>query len=216
MYVPEAFAETDREVLLDFIRATGWGYLVCVRDGVPFATHLPFLLEGARGSEKLVAHMARANPHWHSFSDAEAAPEQLVVFPGPHAYVSPRWYATRKAVPTWNYATVHVYGVPRIVDDPEAVRAVQQRLVEAHEGGADAPWRMEDAGADYIGGMLRGIVSFEIPVARMEGKFKLSQNRTPEDRAGVIRALAESPDEGARSISRLMAAREPDPPDEGA
>lgn len=211
MYVPEAFAEPDRELLLAFIREAGWGYLVGVLDGAPFATHLPFLVDGATGSEKLVAHMARANPHWHSFAGTQGGSEQLVVFPGPHAYVSPRWYTSRTAVPTWNYATVHVYGVPRVVDDPAAVRAAQQRLVERHEAGASAPWQMEDADAGFIEGMLRGIVGFEIPIARMLGKFKLSQNRSPEDRAGVIGALAESPDEGARQVSRLMAIREADP-----
>jgi len=209
MYVPEIFAETDRVALLDFIRATGWGYLVGVIDGVPFASHLPFLLDGEPGNEKLVAHVARANPHWRSFGDG--AREQLVIFSGPHAYVSPRWYASVKAVPTWNYTAVHVYGVPRIVDDPAAVHAAQKRLVDFYESGAEAPWRMEDVEADYIAGMLRAIVCFEIPVGRMEGKFKLSQNRKPEDRAGVITALTQSPDEGGRKIAGLMASREAGP-----
>jgi len=210
MYVPEIYAENDRGVLCDFIRGAGWGYLVGAADGVPFATHLPFLLDGDDGAETLVAHMARANPHWKSFG-GEAAREQLVVFPGPHAYVSPRWYTTAKAVPTWNYAAVHIYGVPRIVDDPAAVYAAQKKLVDHHEAGADAPWRMEDIDAGFIEGMLRAIVSFEIPVSRMEGKFKLSQNRTAADRAGVIGALAESPDENGRKIAGLMASRELDP-----
>jgi len=208
MYVPDAFAETDRGTLCDFIRSTGWGYLVGVADGVPFVTHLPFLLEGDAGSERLVAHMARANPHWQGFTDGAGAREQLVVFSGPHAYVSPRWYTAAKAVPTWNYTAVHVYGVPRIVADPAAVYEAQKRLVDFYEAGADAPWRMEDVDAGYIEGMLRAIVSFEIPVARMEGKFKLSQNRTPEDRAGVIAALADGSDEGGKRVARLMASRE--------
>lgn len=206
MYVPEYFAEADRATLLDFIRATGWGYLVGGADGVPFATHLPFLLEGEPGAERLVAHMARANPHWQSFAGDER--EQLVIFSGPHCYVSPRWYTTAKAVPTWNYVAVHVYGVPRVVDDPAAVYAAQKRLVDFHEAGADAPWRMEDIDAGYIEGMLRAIVSFEMPIARMEGKFKLSQNRKAEDRAGVIAALSESTDDGGKKIARLMASRE--------
>jgi transcriptional regulator len=205
MYVPDKFAETDRATLLDLIRTIGWGYLVGVADGVPVATHLPFLIEGEPGAEKLVAHMARANPHWKSFA---ARGEQLVIFSGPHAYVSPRWYTTAKAVPTWNYVAVHVYGAPRVVDDPAAVRVAQKRLVDFHESGADAPWRMEDVDAGFIAGMLRAIVSFEVPIARMEGKYKLSQNRTPEDRAGVIAALSESSYEGSRGVARLMASRE--------
>jgi len=206
MYVPEVYAENDRATLLDLIRATGWGYLVGAADGVPFATHLPFLVEGEPGAERLVAHMARANPHWRSFADGGR--EQLVIFAGPHAYVSPRWYTTAKAVPTWNYVTAHVYGVPRVVDDPAAVHAAQKRLVDHYEAGAEAPWRMEDVDAGFIQGMLRAIVSFEVPIARMEGKYKLSQNRKPEDRAGVIAALGDSPDDGAQKIARLMEARE--------
>lgn len=208
MYVPDIYAETDRGVLLDFIRETGWGYIVGLSDGVPVATHLPFLVDGATGSEKLVAHMARANPHWKLFAEGDPAMEQLVVFPGPHSYVSPRWYTTARAVPTWNYATVHVYGVPRVVEDPEAVYAAQKKLVDRYEAGADDPWRMEDVDADFIAGMLRAIVSFEIPIARMEGKYKLSQNRTAEDRAGVIEALAGSAAEDGRKVAGLMASRE--------
>lgn len=208
MYVPEQFAETDRTAMLDFIRDTGWGYLVGIAEGVPVATHLPFLVEGAPGAEKLVAHMARANPHWRYFPEGGDAAESLVVFAGPHAYVSPRWYATKKAVPTWNYTAVHVYGAPRIVDDPAAVYAAQKRLVDFHESGAAEPWRMEDVDAGYIAGMLRAIVSFEIPIARLQGKAKLSQNRTPEDRARVAAALAESPREGGRDVARLMAERD--------
>jgi len=206
MYVPDYFAENDRATLLDLIRATGWGYMVGATDGAPFATHLPFVVEGEPGAERLVAHMARANPHWRSFADGGR--EQLVIFSGPHTYVSPRWYTTAKAVPTWNYVAVHVYGVPRVVDDPAAVHAAQKRLVDFYEAGAETPWRMEDVDPDYIAGMLRAIVSFEVPIARMEGKYKLSQNRKPEDRARVVEALANSPDDGAQRIARLMASRE--------
>jgi transcriptional regulator len=113
-----------------------------------------------------------------------------------------------KAVPTWNYTAVHVYGAARIVDDPAAVYASQKRLVDFYEAGADTPWRMEDVDADYIDGMLRAIVSFEISVDRLEGKFKLSQNRTAEDRTSVIEALSESPTEGGKKIAGLMACRE--------
>lgn len=208
MYVPEKFAETDRAVLLDFIRETGWGYLVGISDGAPVATHLPFLVDGVAGAEKLVAHMARANPHWKLFAQGDPAPEQLVVFPGPHTYISPRWYASAKAVPTWNYTAVHVYGTPQVFYDPDAVYAAQKKLVDRYEAGSENPWRMEDVDAGYIAGMLRAIVSFEIPIARMEGKFKLSQNREAVDRAGVIEALSQSPSEGGRKIAGLMASRE--------
>lgn len=207
MYIPAYFAETDRTVQIDFIRRHGWGYLVGVIDGAPFVTHLPFLVAGAPGAEVLAAHMARANPHWRSFADGA---EQLVVFPGPHAYVSPGWYETMPAVPTWNYATVHAYGTPRIVDDPDAVHAGQKRLVDAHEARLEAPWRMEDMDPGYIAGMLRAIVSFEIPVARIEAKFKLSQNRSATDRERVIHALETSAESGARGVAELMRRRAPE------
>ena len=120
MYMPPIFTESDREVALAAIRNPGWGYLVGVAEGVPTAAHLPFLFEGEPGAEKLVAHMARANPHWQTFADGN---EVLVVVPGPHTYVSPNWYAAKQAVPTWNYVAVHIYGVPRIVDDAQEAYA---------------------------------------------------------------------------------------------
>ena len=206
MYMPPKFTESDRGVALAAIKNPGWGYLVGVADGVPTAAHLPFLLQGAPGAEKLVAHMARANPHWQSFADGV---EQLVVFAGPHTYVSPRWYAAEPAVPTWNYVAVHVYGVPRVVDDAQEVYAAQKRLVDFHESGTDRPWRLEDMPEDFVAGMLGAIVNFEIPIARIEAKFKLSQNRTADDRKGVIAALGQGEREDSRRIAALMAAREP-------
>ena len=205
MYIPSYFAETDRSVQLEFIRSQGWGYLTGVVDGSPFVTHLPFLLDDSTGEPKLVAHMARANPHWKSFAEGK---EQLVVFPGPHAYVSPSWYETEQAVPTWNYAAVHVYGIPLVVDDRDAVWAGQKHLVDHYESRFDRPWRMEDMPDDYVTGMLRAIVSFEIPIARIEAKFKLSQNRTAEDRKGVIRALSAGGDANGHAVADLMRRRE--------
>jgi transcriptional regulator len=201
MYLPSYFEETDRETLYGVIRENNFGLLVTAADGAPFATHLPFLLEG----DRLVAHMARANPQWRSF---EQGTEALCVFQGPHAYVSPRWYAGARLVPTWNYVAVHVHGVPRIVSDAAAVHDQQARLVAAHEAGAAKPWTMDGLPESYVAGQLRAIVAFELPIDRVEGKFKLNQNRTAADRAGVIAALAESPYDGDRQMSALMAARE--------
>ena len=203
MYMPSHFAVSDRRTQLDFIRQTGWGYLTGIVGGEPFVTHLPFLLEGPDGNEKLVAHMARANPHWESFA---AGTPQLVVFPGPHAYVSPQWYQSKKAVPTWNYAAAHVYGRPRIIDDPEQIIGAQKRLVDHYESDFDQPWQMEDVDPDFIDGMLRAIVNFEIAVERIECKFKLSQNRPDADRERVQAALGDSPNSGARAVAALMAA----------
>ena len=200
MYLPSYFEESDRETLYGVIRANNFGLLITVVDGAPFVTHLPFLLEG----DRLVAHMARANPQWRSFGQGEA----LCVFQGPHAYVSPRWYAGTRLVPTWNYVAVHVYGAPRIVEDPSAVRDQQARLVAAHEAGAATPWTMDGLPESHLVGQLRAIVAFEMPIARIEGKFKLNQNRTAEDRAGVIDALGQSAHPGDQDMATLMAARE--------
>lgn len=200
MYVPEIFAVEDRETLYDVIRDNGFGLLVGQVDGGPFATHLPFLLDG----DVLVAHMARANPHWRAFADGG---EVLCVFQGPHAYVSPSWYTVENAVPTWNYAAVHVYGTPQIVEDPQEAYADQEKLVAYYETGFEEPWRLADRDRDFVDGMIRAIVNFRIPIDRIEGKFKLSQNRPDQDRENVIAALAESADAAVAACGALMASR---------
>ena len=189
MYMPDLFAVNDRQTQIDFIRTTGWGYLTGVIDDEPYVTHLPFLVDGGTGEERLVAHMARANPHWESFANGKP---QLVVFPGPHTYITPSWYNTDKAVPTWNYTTAHVYGTPVVIDDPHTVYAGQQDLVNHYEAQFDMPWRMEDVDTDFIDGMLHAIVSFEILIERIQCKFKLSQNRPAKDQQRVVDALAVS------------------------
>jgi len=198
MFIPDVFAETDEGVLFDLIEAHPFGVLVTTHDE-PFATHLPFVLDRER--RVLEAHMARANPHWRGFGAETPA---LVVFHGPHAYVSPTWYVSDgPAVPTWNYAAVHVTGTPRIVDDPAAVRAQQDRLVAQQEEN----WRIAGQPEKYVDAMLRGIVAFELPIDRLEGKFKLSQNRPVEDRAAVRAALAAADRAEDRATAALMAAR---------
>ena len=210
MYVPEQFAVTDRPKQIDFIRSTGWGLLTGVIDGAPFVTHLPFLVDGAAGSEKLIAHMARANPHWKSFKSGEP---QLVVFSGPHAYISPSWYNADKVVPTWNYATAHVYGNPVIIDDPGTLYARQQELVNHYEAQYDTPWQMEYVDAKFINGMLRGIVCFEMPIETIQCKYKISQNRPTEDQIRVVDALGSSKDANAKGIANLMQANLSEPAD---
>lgn len=200
MYVPDHFRVDDREALHGVIRDNSFGLLMSQVEGKPFATHLPFLLDG----DVLVAHMARANPHWRGFADGG---EVLCVFQGPHAYVSPSWYTVENTVPTWNYAAVHVYGRPEIVDDAAAAYADQERLVALYESGFDAPWRLADRDREFIDGMLRAIVNFRIPIDRIEGKFKLSQNRPEADRENVIAALGASDDPAAVACGALMAAR---------
>ncbi len=194
MYVPKHFAVEDRGALDAVIRANLFGLLVGELEGSPFATHLPFLLDG----DRLLSHFARVNPHWKSI---DGQTEMLAVFSGPHAYVSPRWYESEQAVPTWNYAAVHVYGAPRVIEDVGQVRELLDRLVVEYEGDA---WSLEGQEADFTDRMSRGIVAFEMPIERIEGKFKLSQNRPDGDRRRVI-AEFEKPGGGENAeLARLM------------
>ena len=156
-------------------------------DGAPFVTHLPFMVDGVEGEERLVAHMARANPHWRSLTKQTATRR----FPGPHCYISPSWYESEKAVPTWNYATAHVYGVPQVIDDPDDVYASQKALVDLHESRFEVPWQMEEVDADFIDGMLRAIVSFEFRSIVWNANSKWP-NRPLADRKRVVDALEQS------------------------
>ena len=198
MYVPRHFSVEQRDALDRVIREYPFGLLVGVVEGAPFATHLPFLLDG----DRLLAHVARGNPHWKAI---DGRTEMLAVFSGPHAYVSPRWYEPGPAVPTWNYVAVHVYGMPRIIADAASVRALLDRLVDDYEAGA---WTVDGQDADFIDRMMRGIVAFEMPVARIEGKFKLSQNRPAGDRRRVAAELLQAGAAANRHLGQLMAERE--------
>ncbi|MCP4329516.1 MAG: FMN-binding negative transcriptional regulator [Alphaproteobacteria bacterium] len=207
MYVPSRFAIDDPPFLSDLINGYSFGVLVTAIDGVPEATHLPFLFEANAGRQGvLVAHMARANPHWRAFREDR---ESLVVFQGPHGYVSPQWYAAGGYVPTWNYAAVHAYGVARVIEEPARVRAVLDRLVIAHEAGFDRPWRLADRDPEFLDRMQRAIVAFELPIARWQGKAKLSQDKTAADRRGVIEALGASGRDLDAALAALMSGHEP-------
>jgi transcriptional regulator len=184
MYRPAAFREDDPAVLREIIDAHPFATLVTVTGGAPFATPLPFVRDG----DALLGHVARANPQWRHFGAAEA----LVVFSGPHAYVSPRWYASADNVPTWNYVAVHVYGVPEIIPAGPVVRAMAARF--------DPEWRMDGAFAESL---LPAIVGIRIPMTRVEGKLKLSQNRDRPDAEGARAALAEG-DPEARAVAAWM------------
>ena len=186
MYIPERFREDDTTTLQAFIREHSFGVLVTRGEDAPFATHLPFLYDAGGGDYGMLqAHMARANPQWRSFASEQ---EALVIFQGPHAYVSPSWYDVALSVPTWNYAAVHAYGVPRIIEDSQLLYEQLKTLVETHEAGFERPWTFE-LPQDYIEKMMRGVVGFTLEITRLEGKFKMSQNRTPAEREKVIAAL---------------------------
>jgi transcriptional regulator len=204
MYIPQFNHISDPTLLHDLMERFSFATLVTVHDGAPFATHLPFLVYPDVGEQgTLVAHMARANVQWKDFARDD---EVLVIFQGSHAYISPSWYDAHPSVPTWNYAVVHAYGVPRIVTDETQVLATLHALVAKHEAPFAEPWSMDDLTHEYLHKMMRGIVAFEIPVARLEGKFKLSQNRSAEDRQHVIEALGGSPDSDSQGVRAMMQA----------
>jgi transcriptional regulator len=191
MYVPTHFAEPRLEVLHRHIAQSGLATLVTLgADGLT-ATHLPLLLTAEAGPlGTLYGHVARGNPQWR---DYDAKVQALAIFLGPDAYISPSWYATKaesgKVVPTWNYLTVHAYGPLQTVTDPDRLREHVARLTERQEAGRQNRWRLTDAPEAYVEGMLKGIVGIEVAISRIEGKWKMSQNRPEADRLGAIAGL---------------------------
>jgi transcriptional regulator len=195
MYVPKHFAESDEATLYELIDKHSFGTLITTVAGGPFASHVPFLVDRTR--RRLYCHLARANPQWQQIA---AAPAVLAIFSGPHAYISPTWYVDA-GVPTWNYAVVHAHGEARCIDDPAHTRRHVEALAAKFERGSAAPWV-----PDYDTRKLAGIVGIEIAVGRLEGKFKLGQNRSAADRMGVIANLEASGRDEDAALARLMAA----------
>jgi transcriptional regulator len=202
MYIPPLFREDDLKTLHDFMRAHSFATLVTQQQGVPFASHLPFLLDSERGRYGVLStHLARDNPQWHMFKEAQ---EVLVIFQGPHAYITPSWYEVQLSVPTWNYAAVHAYGLPHIINDERTFYEMLQVLVQTNEAGFEQPWTLQSDNDEYIRKMMRAIVYLDIEITRLEGKFKLSQNRPAGDQQRVMAALAASPSEESRNVAELM------------
>lgn len=191
MYNPAHFAETRPEALHALIRDHPLGMLVTHGDGGLDANHLPFELDPSFGTlGRLRAHVARANPVWQQIPDGA---QVMVVFRAAEAYISPNWYPskheTHRLVPTWNYSVVHAHGAIRFHDDEKHVRGVVARLTRRHEAGQPVPWKMGDAPPGHIDALLGAIVGLEVHLTRLEGKFKLSQNREPRDVRGAAEAL---------------------------
>lgn len=200
MYVPSSFRETNADTLFEFIEQHSFGVLVSQVDGIPFASHLPFLLDRDTGDHgRLVGHMARANPQWK-----EAAGEVLVVFSGPHTYISPTWYESDNVVPTWNYVAVHVYGTLKIIDDEELLIGIARDYVDTYEKSMPQPWKLDTQPDDFIHTLVQQIVGFDISITRIEGKWKLNQNQPLERRQKVIRKLTSADDDASQSIAQLM------------
>lgn len=211
MYLPPAFAETRPEVLRQMIEGQEFALLVTHGPDGLAASHLPLLIDSDAGPQgTLWGHLARANPQAQAI-DQGSIDEALVIFQGPHAYVSPRWYEAHPAVPTWNYAAVHAYGRPQAIREASVLRGLLERLTQRYEGdGADA-WRMRGLDEKFLAGMLKGIVGFAIPIDRIEGKLKLSQNRKAVDRRQVIAALEASPADSDRQLAVAMQRFAPPP-----
>jgi transcriptional regulator len=203
MYLPGHFAETRVDVLHATLREAGLATLVTSGPGGLDASHLPFLLDPAPAPlGTLVGHVARANPIWR---ETPAASEALVIFLGPDAYVTPSWYATKretgKVVPTWNYLAIHAHGRVAFFDDHDRLLELVTRLTDREEQPRALPWKVDDAPADYVDGMLQGIVGVEVTLTRLDGKWKASQNRAAADREGVAAGLEA---EGQGAMARLV------------
>ncbi|WP_448205773.1 FMN-binding negative transcriptional regulator [Azospirillum sp. sgz302134] len=205
MYVPPAFRETDLPFIHETMRAAGLANLVTATASGLACTPLPMLLDAGEGEMgTLYGHVAKANPQWREAPVGEA----LAIFMGPDAYVTPSWYASKerdgKVVPTWNYAAVHAYGPVEFFEDADRLLDVVTRLTDRHEASRPQPWAVGDAPPDFIQAQLRGIVGVRLPIARIDAKRKMSQNRNAEDRANVKEALSQSADAGERQAAALI------------
>lgn len=204
MYIPPYNHEGNEDQLRTFVADVRAGWLVTSRqDAAPSATYLPIMWH----DDRVIAHFAKANPHWR---EIEGETPALIIVTGPDAYVTPTWYAAKaehgKVVPTWNYSAVHLTGLARIHDDRDWLRMAVEELTDAHEQAREQPWRVTDAPDAYVDGQLRGIVGVELSVTHVEGKAKLSQNRSQADREGVVTGLRRSTRPGEQQVAAQMAA----------
>ena len=214
MYIPASYAEHDLPTLIAFVERHPLAALVTSSETTGlFATHLPLALHRAAAAPgTLVGHLARANPHYRQIADG--ATEALVIFTGPNAYVTPEWYASKqehgRVVPTWNYVAVHAYGTIRLRDDPEFLREHLEALTSRHEAGRARPWHVSDAPEEFIAQQMKAIAGFELTIARLEGKWKMSQNRSGADIDGVVRGMGASEAHTDRAVAALVAERRPE------
>lgn len=205
MYIPKHFSENNTIILQQLMHDYSFATLVSTgEDGVPLATPLPMLYEpDPPPYGVLKAHMALGNPQWRTFQTER---EVLVIFQGPHTYISPSWYEVELSVPTWNYATVHAYGKARCIEDQTELYAHLKALIETHEAQFAEPWPFQ-LPTDYLERMMKGTVGFTIQITRLEGKFKMSQNRTVAEQEHVIEALNTATDTTTRAVAQIMRKR---------
>jgi transcriptional regulator len=204
VYIPPAYREDDPVKMVAFMRAHSFATLVTVVEDTPFATHLPLLVEERGQGIVITGHVAKPNPQWKGFDGAPS----LAIFGGPHAYISPSLYEKVESVPTWNYIAVHAYGTPSIytyADAPEKVQGMLEAMMQTYEPSYFLQWQSLEN--KFRTGMMQGIVAFEMPVTRLEGKYKLSQNRSLVDQATVAEHLRQATDPAATAVGLAMHSR---------
>lgn len=203
MYVPKHFREDDLATLQALMRANSFATLISMQeDGVPVATSLPVLLEMEPVPYgTLKAHLALGNPQWRTLQQDR---EILLIFQGPHAYISPSWYEEKLSVPTWNYASVHAYGRPHLITEQGELHAHLSTLVTTYEGNFSQPWQLEGLPKEYVEKMMKGVVGLSIEITRLQGKYKMSQNRSTQDQQQVIEQLQMATDPLNREVASIM------------
>ena len=204
MYTPKHFEENDAQILENLMVGFSFALLVTAQNGTPLGTHLPLLFEASGANGILVGHLARANNHWRQF---DCGTEAMAVFQGPHSYISPNWYANDGLVPTWNYATIHAFGRPQAIEDPIETKDILARLVKANETDTTGNWSMGRLSSDEIKKQLKAIVAFRMPIDRLEGKFKMGQNRPPEDVLAAAKGLRTAGHADAEMVAAEMETR---------
>ncbi|MFC4767795.1 FMN-binding negative transcriptional regulator [Effusibacillus consociatus] len=198
MYIPKSFEVQDREKLVNFIKENSFGIMFAQLNGQPFATHLPFLLDENSGDNGILSgHMAKANPHWKEIHNQRI----LVVFQGPHAYISPTWYGEPNTVPTWNYVAVHVYGKMVLIQDKDSLKEIIRDSVQFYEPSSSIVDRLDE---EFFDNLLNAVVGFRIEIDQIEGKWKLSQNHSEERQRRVTQALKKQEDPNSKQIANLM------------
>ena len=208
MYLPTQFKEESVPAMHAAMRAARIGTLVTLGEDGMEASHVPMLVDPEPTPYgTLRGHVSKGNPQWRRTKTDVPA---LAMFLGPNAYITPAWYETKrqtgKVVPTWNYVAVHAYGTVRFFEDAEPLLDIVTRLTRTHESGRAAPWAVTDAPADFIRAQLKGIVGFELPIVRLEGKWKMSQNRPAEDRAGVMEGLRREGGPAEATVADIVSA----------
>jgi len=201
MHRPTAFQEDNIDKLVAFMQAHSFATLVSTVEGIPFASHIPLVVTETDGVVTLVGHLAKGNPHWQAFDIAES----LAIFSGTHAYISPTLYEKYESVPTWNYIAVHAYGTPKIItfkDAPKQMDQMIDEIVDTYEASYKSQWH--SLSEEFRTGMMKGIIGFEIAVDRLEGKYKLSQNRSLIDQHKVSEALLQSSEPSTQAVGQEM------------